>query len=192
MAVCNYFNPDNRVYRAADTLQEAGFTVVVVAYHKAGLKQEERKGAGFFLKRIKAGKIIFPGRQVRNYLRQLIWKNKVRTYARQFVPEFVHCHDYNTLFLGKYCKRKFGSKVIYDNHEYFQDLNYLHRYPLFIRKRIAQYERRALGKFVDEMIVVSPGIAEAYRPLFRKEIHVIRNIPIYQVLIRIRFRYRLR
>lgn len=177
MAVCNYFNPDNRVFRAANALREAGFYVVVLAYHAAELKEEEQLGFGFLLKRLKTNNIFLPGKQLKNYIKQLIWKIKVKSFAKKFAPEYVHCHDYNTLFLGKYCSNKFGSKIIYDNHEYFQDLNYLHRYPLFIRKHIANYEKKALRKFVDEMIVVSPGIAEAYQPLFSKKIHVVRNIP---------------
>lgn len=176
MAVCNYFNPDNRVFRAANTLQESGYNVTVLSYYKPGLEEEELLGSGFKLKRIKV-KTLMPGRQIRNYSKYLSWKYKVKLFAKEYHPDIVHCHDYNTLFLGRYCKKKFGSKIIYDNHEYFQDLNYLHRYPLLIRKWIAGFERKSLRQFVDEMIVVSPGIAEAYQPLFKKKIHVIRNIP---------------
>ena len=177
MAVCNYFNPDNRVFRAANTLQQAGFKVVVLAYHTQELKEEELYGHGFVLKRLKNITFIIPCRQLRNYIIHMIWKYKAKSFARHFHPAYVHCHDHNTLFLGNYCKKKFDSVVIYDNHEYFQDLNYLHRYPLFVRKIIAEYERKALRKFVDEMIVVSPGIAEAYQPLFKKQINIVRNIP---------------
>lgn len=177
MAVCNYFNPDNRVFRAANTLHEAGFTVVVLSYFTEGLPEEERSGSGFTLKRIRSCQLRIPVKQVRNFIRHLIWKKRVRAFAREFKPLYVHCHDYNTLFLGQYCRKKFNSKVIYDNHEYFQDLNYLHRYPMMIRKWITRYERKALRQFVDEMIVVSPGIAEAYTPLFKKPVHIVRNIP---------------
>ena len=46
-----------------------------------------------------------------------------------------------------------------------------------VRKWIASYERKALQKFVDEMIVVSPGIAEAYAPLFRKPVTYCKKYP---------------
>jgi glycosyltransferase involved in cell wall biosynthesis len=176
MAVCNYFNPDNRVFRAANTLQEAGFTVIVLSYYTEGLSEEEKQGSGFTLKRIKIGQLPIPWNQVRNLISQQIWKKKVRSFAKEYKPKYVHCHDYNTLFLGKFCNKKFKTKVIYDNHEYFQDLKYLHRYPMVVRKWIAWYEKKALRLFVDEMIVVSPGIAEAYAPLVRKPLHIIRNI----------------
>lgn len=182
MPVCNYFNPDNRVLRAANTLQESGYNVIVLAYFKEGLSEEEYTGNGLIIKRIKIKIISIPIKQIRNLIMHLVWKRAARTFAESFKPEFIHCHVYNTLFLGKFCKKKFRSKVIYDNHEYFQDLKYLHRYPIIFRKWIARYEIRALQKFVDEMIVVSPGIAEAYAPVFNKSINIIRNIPDQTVL----------
>lgn len=177
MSVCNYFNPDNRVFRAANSLAEAGYEVVVLSYFKEGLPEEENLGFGFTVKRLKSGSIPFPIKQLRNFSRHLLWRKKAKEFASQFNPEYVHCHDYNTLFLGSFCKRKFRSKVIYDNHEYFQDINYLHRYPVLIRAWIAMSEREALKRIVDEMIVVSPGIAEAYYPLFGRKINIVRNIP---------------
>jgi alpha-maltose-1-phosphate synthase len=176
MAVCNYFNPDNRVFRAADTLQDSGYSVVVLSYFKAGLAEVEDPGSGFTLRRLKIRQLKIPGRRFRNFIGHLLWKEKVKIFANDYRPQYVHCHDYNTLFLGKYCSKKFKSKVVYDNHEYFQDIQYLHRYPKIVRKFIANYERRALKKFVDELIVVSPGIAESYKYLFKKTIHIVRNI----------------
>ena len=177
MAVCNYFNPDNRVFRAADTLQKEGYRVTVLAYHKPGLPETEVLGSGFHLRRIKTSlPLIKPGR-IANFLMYQLFKHKSRKTARKLRPDFIHAHDYNALFLGKYGKKKYGSKVIYDNHEYFQDLRYLHRYPLPVRKLIAAYERRMLRKYVDRFIVVSPGIRDAYRSMYRGEIHIVRNIP---------------
>lgn len=177
MLVCNYCNPDNRVFRAANVLQENGFEVLLLAYHKEDLAEFETPDSGFQLRRIKT-KSLFPfSGKINNLLRYWQFKQKTKKIAREYKPNFVHCHDYNTLFLGKYCKNRFDSNVIYDNHEYFQDLNYIHRYPLFIRKWIAKAERKALRSTVNELIVVSPGIAALYQPLFAKPIHIVRNIP---------------
>jgi glycosyltransferase involved in cell wall biosynthesis len=176
MAVRNTFEADNRVFRAANTLQEAGFHVTLLAYHRDGLKEEEILGSGFRVLRLKIGKLK-PGKNIIfNAFKYFKFKKKAKYVARQIKPDIVHCHDYNTMFIGFFCKKRFGSGIIYDNHEYFQDLNYLHRYPRILRYLIAMYERRAIRK-VDEMIVVSPGIAGAYEKIRGKEIHVIRNIP---------------
>jgi glycosyltransferase involved in cell wall biosynthesis len=179
MAVKNNFVADNRVFRAANTLQEQGFNVTLLAYHREGLKEDETLGSGFRVLRLKTGKSR-PGRNfIFNIFRYFIFKRKTKHAARRIKPAIVHCHDYNTLFIGFFCRKKFGSRIIYDNHEYFQDLKYLHRYPGILRYLIAMYERRAIRK-VDEMIVVSPGIARAYQNIrgkAGKEIHVIRNIP---------------
>jgi glycosyltransferase involved in cell wall biosynthesis len=177
MIVCNYFNPDNRVFRAANTLQEAGFKVTVLSYFKRGLSEEENLGFGFNLKRIKIKELPFPSKQFRNFINHILWRQKVKSIAKELQPEYIHCHDYNTLFLGIFCKRKFNSRVFYDNHEYFQDLKYLHRYPLVFRRWIATFERKALRNFVDELIVVSPGISTAYAKIFMRPIFIVRNIP---------------
>jgi len=177
MAVYNSFNPDNRVFRAADAIQEMGYDVTLLAYHSPGLPLEEVTGKGFRVIRIVIKKnYLFP-KQLRNYLNYRSFKKRAKRISEIIKPQFVHCHDYNTLFLGVYCKTLFGSRLIYDCHEYFQDLQYLHRYPLLVRKRIAAFERKVIKKKVDEMITVSPGIAQLYRVHFPKNILVIRNIP---------------
>lgn len=180
MAVCNYFNPDNRVFRAADTIQKLGYSVVLLAYWKAGLEEESILGSGFSLKRIKTKSLPVISKQLNNFQKTIRFRSLAKQYARVIRPDIVHCHDYNTLFLGIYCKRKFGSRLIYDCHEYFQDLKYLHRYPFLLRMLIAYYERRAIRKFADGMIVVSPGLASLYKRYTSVDIRIIRNIPDFE------------
>jgi len=177
MPVCNYFNPDNRVFRTANSLSEEGYNVIVLSYHKDGLTEEEVLGMGFLVKRIKTKVFLLPFKQLNNLFRRKLWERKVKSLAARYKPHYVHCNDYNTLFLGIYCKKKYGSKIIYDCHEYFQDLNYLHRYPMIIRRRIAAFERAAIKGYVDEMIVVSPGISRLYQGLSGKEVHIVKNVP---------------
>lgn len=177
MAVCNYFHPDNRVFRAADALQEIGFDVTILAFYKEGLKKEETLGCGFILKRLELITPIKKPGQLANYFRYLDFQKKAKLFAKIHQPDAVHCHDYNTLFLGIYCKKTMNAQLVYDNHEYFQDLTYLHRYPLLVRKRIARFERQTIKKWVDHMIVVSDGIANAYKKITGMEAVVVRNIP---------------
>jgi glycosyltransferase involved in cell wall biosynthesis len=174
MIVYNYFVNDNRVFRAADALRDKMYKVTLLALYKNGLKEDENTGKGFRVIRIKTG-IKAPG-VIKKYLKYLTFRKKAKKIVDGIRPGFVHCHDYNTLFLGLYAKRKFNSKVVYDCHEYFQDLTYLHRYPFLLRFHIAFRERRAIKK-VDSMIVVSDGIRDAYKKFSNKEIFVIRNIP---------------
>jgi glycosyltransferase involved in cell wall biosynthesis len=177
MAVGNYCNPDNRVFRAANTIQKMGYQVILLAYWKNGLDETQVLGDGFILIRIKTRSIIKISDRFNNWQRSIYFKRKVLKYAQDNKPDIVHCHNYNTLFLGIYCKRKFKSKFIYDCHEYFQDLNYLHRYPVILRRIIAYFERRTITNHVDEMITVSPGIASLYQKYIKKPVSVIRNIP---------------
>jgi len=176
MAVCDYFTNDNRVFRAADTLAEKGFDVQLMAYHRDDLKEKESLGHGFQLNRLPLKAVVKKPSQFSNFLKYLDFRHKCKIFADQYQPDVVHCHDYNTLFLGVYCQKKFGSKIVYDNHEYFQDLDYLHRYPKLIRRYIARYERETIRYWVDNMIVVSQGIAEAYSELTWIKPTVVMNI----------------
>jgi glycosyltransferase involved in cell wall biosynthesis len=179
MVVANYFNPDNRVFRAANTIQSMGYSVKLLALWKSGLSENEILGNGFSLKRVKTKSLIRIFSQLDNWQKLFFFRRATKKYSDQIRPNIVHCHDYNTLFLGIYCKKKFKSKVIYDCHEYFQDLAYLHRYPLIIRRLIARFEKTTIRKYVDKMVVVSPGIAELYQKFITSKIHIIRNIPDY-------------
>jgi len=176
MAVCNYFTNDNRVFRAADALSEKGFDVQLLAYHRTDLKEKETMGHGFHLNRLPLNTWIKKPSQFSNFLKYLKFRRKSKAFANQYEPDTVHCHDYNTLFLGVYCQKKFGAKIVYDNHEYFQDLKYLHRYPKVVRRYIAHYEKETIRYWVDEMIVVSEGIADAYNKITGTIPTIVMNI----------------
>ena len=176
MAVCNFFTNDNRVFRAADALAAEGYEVLLLTYHREDLKEHEILGHGFRLNRIPLKAKINKPDRFANLLKYFDFKRKTKKIARDFKPDVVHCNDYNSLFLGIYCKQQFGAKFVYDDHEYFQDIDYLHRYPKAIRKYIARYERNTIKQWVDKMIVVSPGIAKAYEKLTAKKPEVVMNI----------------
>ncbi|MBI2257748.1 MAG: glycosyltransferase [Flavobacteriia bacterium] len=176
MIVGNYFLPDNRVLRAANALKDLNFQVKIIAFHRNPLLSNEFINEIEII-RFKKKNINFIPKQFSNYIYRLRFKSFVKKMLLKDKPKICYCHDVDTLFMGQFGKLKLDCKVIYDNHEYFQDLNYLHRYPILIRKKIACYERKMLKNFVDNFIVVSEGIAKLYKPLYNKKIHIIRNIP---------------
>ncbi len=184
MAVCDYFTNDNRVFRAADALSEKGFDVQLLAYHRSDLKEKETMGHGFQLNRLPLNTWIHKPSQFSNFLKYLKFRRKAKAFADNYQPDVVHCHDYNTLFLGVYCQKKYGAKIVYDNHEYFQDLNYLHRYPRLVRWYIAHYEKETIQYWVDEMIVVSNGIADAYNNITGTSPTVVMNITDWETTVK--------
>lgn len=177
MVVKNTFELDNRVFRAADALAGQGHEVLLLAYHRAGLKRCETLGTGFRLRRIQLyGRDYGKRGRVYNMLKFGVFLKNDKSIVDRFKPDIVHCHDYNTLDVGLYARRKHGAGLVYDCHEYFQDLGYLKRYPMILRVLVAAYERWAVRR-VDRMIVVSPGIARAYEKLSPRQLTVVRNIP---------------
>jgi glycosyltransferase involved in cell wall biosynthesis len=89
-------------------------------------------------------------------------------------PDAIHAHDLATLPAAIKNATKLNSKVIYDAHEMEQYRNP----PLntFQRKWVKHIERK-YGKLADQVITVSPPIAEFLQDELSKDIALIYNSP---------------
>jgi glycosyltransferase involved in cell wall biosynthesis len=90
-----------------------------------------------------------------------VWGSPIRPMIRRaetvFVrPSLIVCHDVWSLEAGIRLKRRFGCKLLYDNHEYSPQAH-LSGHPL---EEVfwERYERR-LCRSVDAIITVAPGLA---------------------------------
>lgn len=100
---------------------------------------------------------------------------KMITYGLKIKPDVVHCHDVLSLPAAVIVKTLSRSKLIYDAHELESQVNGAGRLyswgVLFIEK--------ALWKFVDALIVVSPSIKDWYNEnIGKKTIEIILNSPL--------------
>lgn len=95
--------------------------------------------------------------------------------SKKYKPKIVHANDLNTLLTGILHKKINGSKLIYDSHELWVDMMYIH--PLYVRKMLTWYERILL-KYVDEVITVNSAIAEEFSKRYGiVKPHVVMNVP---------------
>lgn len=171
MIVNNKLTFDNRVRRAAKAVMDMDVSLVV--YSRGG-------DLGF------SGAVVIslpPIGNCRCVLKKVLSLMSVLLFnlygiwvAVRVRPEVVHCHDYDTLFIGLVASKVFGSKLIYDNHECIQDLRYLHRYPMFVRKVLSSLELWSKSQLY-VMVVVSEGIRRLYKSLHFENVVVVRNIP---------------
>jgi glycosyltransferase involved in cell wall biosynthesis len=87
-------------------------------------------------------------------------------------PDYIYCHDLYCLQTAVTTKLKWGSRVVYDSHEYYP---HLYRYPLFVF--LTRLYERVLVHFVDTYITVSPQLADALKQDYcRNTIVVIPNV----------------
>jgi glycosyltransferase involved in cell wall biosynthesis len=88
-------------------------------------------------------------------------------------PDVVHCNDLDTLLVGVLAKRRYGTRVVFDAHEFFPVSDSLCR-PLDIAFFTA-IEKRLIVQ-ADEVVTVSPLLAEAMRKAYAlPRVHSVPN-----------------
>lgn len=166
------FQNDNRVLRMAQSIEECGFNVTIVAWQKNQLPAEET------IEGIQVNRINPPFNQYkrRNKLIGLIqfvsfsWM-AVLQYRKK---DIWHCNDLEGLFIGLLAKISRPKIIlIYDSHELQSGRLGLSK---GMQAMIRLIERIAIP-LTHCMITVSPGIVQYYSAKFKQKVHLIRNIP---------------
>ncbi len=96
-------------------------------------------------------------------------------HLQRIKPQLVIANDLDTLWPSIIAKRKWGSYVIYDSHEYFCEVPELQHRP-FKKAIWKMLERRLIHK-TDARITVSDSIAKAYAAEYNLTFNVVRNVP---------------
>lgn len=119
--------------------------------------------------------LIFLPRAIRHTLSLIELAFKMCSSGIKMKPEIVHCHDTVVLPLAVIIKLITKSKLIYDAHELESNKNGLSR---FLSKLTLGAEK-ALWRFVDYFITVSPSIEKWYQEnLGYKRSSIILNSPV--------------
>lgn len=170
MLVTGNLDYDNRVLRSMDALVGIGYELLLLC------ESSSRRNDSV----VCVNKRTLRSDGVIKRIYSLVWLVRYTVRGMYIASRkditHIHCHDYDTLFIGIVSKCLYGKILIYDNHECVQDLRYLHRYPIVIRKVIRCVESYGINKS-DAHVVVSSGIAELYRLTGHGRAIVIRNIP---------------
>ncbi|MDB4694430.1 glycosyltransferase [Flavobacteriales bacterium] len=171
--VLNDFTRDNRVLKVSATLSTEGHDVTVVALHKPGLPKRERQADSFDVRRIR---LVMPTRVFRGALKLVELAIKIALGYRRF--DAWHCNDAEAFVIGLLAKlSRPGLRLIYDCHEFESERNGKSRRYL---RAVGWLERRFI-RFADEVIVVSPSIADAYMERYHSHgldgVQLLRNVP---------------
>lgn len=213
---------DSRVDRAAKTLAEMGYEVVLLAKHRFGLPVVDRRDGYAILRSQWSGKLDpsltgakglgAPRRvdlPIRDFLARLRraqvseswpWKpeaghrsltsferrrrgylafaNTAFEVARQFRPDVIHAHDFNTLVGASLISRVLGTPFVYDTHELWVHRN---RGGVSYSKREIRWEEsfeRQAMRTAAFSVTVCDSIADYLTRRYSvKRPVVVRNIP---------------
>ncbi len=122
MLLANGFQPDPRVLKEASTLVEHGFAVTIICLDREQSMVPEELVEGISIRRLRVGRVR-PGRAdslaialPRFYLQAARAATELHG-VRPF--DLVHCHDFDTVLLGLYLRRRLRLPVVYDLHDLY-------------------------------------------------------------------------
>jgi len=167
---------DDRVYREAKALVEAGHEVAIIAWDRCGEYERESEIDGIKIFRIHNEGLmkILPNNLFRN---PLWWKMAYRKgldiYKSGFRFNVVHCHDLDTLLSGVWLKRKLKVRLIYDAHEIFGYM--ISRDKPSVVVKSAFWMEKSLVKYVDYIITVSEILENYFKSFAGKPVTVVMN-----------------
>lgn len=169
MLLDSEFPPDIRVENEAVSLIEAGFEVHILCLsHSGGLYYEEYKS--IFIHRFNIN------RKLKNKLFGLylvlpiyhnIWLKQVeKVLSDDF--DFLHIHDLPFSDIGLKMKKKFGLKLVFDQHEYYSDWinknKFMNTFSGKIVRRLSNWEKfeREVLPNGDLILTVAEPLKKAY------------------------------
>ena len=199
--VRNTASHDSRVTREVQTLERAGFDVLVAGVVSTGERRRRATINGAELVRIDPlrglrrprrnarvgagpsdpGRASGPGestaRDRRSRLRRLAvtasYHVRATALAVRQAPALVHANDYNTMWIALFAKLLRRSRVVYDSHELWPDRNGRPEWRPWLLACEALFVRAA-----DATITTSPGYADAIARRYRVARPTgVRNIP---------------
>lgn len=117
------------------------------------------------------------GRGIAKAIRHAIWCLRVLSFSIARKPGIVNCHSLPTLPIGVLLKLLTGAKLVYDAHELETETAWLGGWS----KRVGKILERICIRWVDLLIVVSPGIECWYRENLRiDKVVTVLNAPNYR------------
>lgn len=178
MVVLNYFINDAPVLREAKSLVGQGYDLTIFAMHKEGLKEEETL-EGIHINRIYLHTQKWSKHPLVQIIKYLEFTIKCLRRLIRYNPRIIHCLNINTLPIGVISKlvlRK-KSKLVYDSKELWSDPSHKHLKSGWVYS-IGSFFEKQLIKFVDQVIMTSPGHAMVLqRNYMIPKPLIIRNIP---------------
>lgn len=123
--------------------------------------------------RRKLDSILFPTK----YMAMITRLEKAYKILRGFRPDAVHAHDLVTMPLAYLCKLRWGSRIVYDNHELWLDRN-VPQDMRWLWRRIEFAQEWFLAHKADAIITVGDAISKIMGKRYKLPVTTLHNYPI--------------
>ena len=184
---------DNRILRTLDTLTALGHEVTAIGFGEAPAlpvsmirlpDQSGRTGQRLSIVATQSPANLIPASSA--FLHFLLRHHRsARRELLRLRPDIIHANDWPTLAAATAAKRKVGSRIVYDSHEFASE----EHADNWVWRLVAQKHTRTLeARYIDAadaVVTVSEGIAEALQRLYALPARpiVVSNAPAYRATI---------
>ncbi len=178
----NEFTNDQRIYREAFSIAEAGYDLTLFAVYKQSLPKEET------INGIKVKRLF--DKKIHDFKTSISYLKELAALIASYKPHILHCHDWQMLHLGVLIKKKLPEVVlIYDSHELFHEwpLHYSSWSPIVMIKSqlVRKFEiiREWYDKkYIDHIITVNQSLADDLQKYLKAKspVTVVRNFVLYE------------
>lgn len=152
MPLTNDYAPDPRVEREALALISAGYRVTVIAWDREAKRPARETQQSINIIRVHTVRSVYGAGWRQIFYLPRFWQ-AATAKIRALKPDAIHCHDLDTLYIGRTIKRQLKIPLVYDAHEHYPALMSLYLPSPFIGL-LAQWEKWLL-KNADHIFTAS-------------------------------------
>ena len=118
MPLTNDYAPDTRVEREALALISAGYRVTIIAWDREAKRPARETQHGIEIIRIHSVRSAYGAGWRQIFYLPRFWQ-ATTAVIRTLQPDAIHCHDLDTLYIGRTIKRQLNIPLVYDAHEHY-------------------------------------------------------------------------
>ncbi|GAA3706799.1 glycosyltransferase [Oceanisphaera sediminis] len=169
---------DSRILKEMESAYSNGYSVHGVGIRlNEGTKNINCDNYNIVILNINSKKLIFLPAFLRHFFTLIEFFIKSIFHSLKIKPDLIHCNDTLVFPVGVFVKIFTKAKLVYDAHELESDRNGLSK----LLGKATLFVEKALWRFVDGLIVVSPSIKQWYLSnIGYKESSVVLNSPIFK------------
>ena len=186
------FPPDERVEKEALSLINSGFEVHLACYSRNDVFLREENYRGIYIHRKSISKFIYKSSAACLILPFyfIFWRKFLNTLLKKHKYNVIHIHDLPLAKIGFKLKKKYNTKLICDQHEYYSNwIIHTAHYNTFLGSIVKYfspwrtYEKKYLTK-ADRVITVEEPLMNIYieqHGISRDKIFYLPNTPLKAV-----------
>jgi glycosyltransferase involved in cell wall biosynthesis len=172
MILSNGFAPDCRVAREMKSLSQQGYQISLIAWDRRKEFQayEEINSIRIYRIHTSSSEYTVGWKQLFHITR--FWKRAIQK-ARDLNPDYIHCHDLDTLYVGYRLKKQLACKLVFDAHEHYPAQMTLYLPELFIYG-LGYWQKWLLGA-IDAVITASTVLGDEIKGRLHKPVVTVGN-----------------